>query len=141
MIVTVPGDLALSVAPVANIRNFDAGVEHRIKTRGGQASPIGPVVVETEAASVPAEVRVPEVSGIWSKLDESRFLSLAKRFSDGTLNASDRREYDRLKQKRRTTHHPRTGTEVLIEYRRRLVEDQLSRALDAYVSFIETAGR
>lgn len=75
----------------------------------------------------------------WTKQLEARFRRLAEDKAIKNLSFKGKIEFEKLMALRRQLKNPRTGEEVLTEYRQRMLTRNLVTALTQYVSFHKTA--
>lgn len=68
----------------------------------------------------------------WTKHTENEFLRLAKAEALGRISDEDMVRLETYSAQRARLKSPRSAEEVLAEYRRARVVDQLTKALDAY---------
>ena len=74
----------------------------------------------------------------WNKKKERRFLQLAEKEAVGKLNAAEGGELDQLSEFRNASKVPRSGEEILREFKHRQVTHDLLQALQRYVDFNKT---
>ena len=123
----------------------------------GQDATMTANIVSTEAmptdfaAAIPANTPIPTQHSLdatrlhvnalvphdqeWNKKMERRFLLLAEKEAVGKLNATEGVELERLSQFRNASKVPRSGEEILREFKHRQVTYDLLQALQRYVDF------
>lgn len=82
----------------------------------------------------------PEQEG-WTETHHKRFHSLAVKEAIGKLTEAEGVELERLTVLRRQEEGPRTGAEVIHEFRQLQVTRELVNALRKFVDFYEATGR
>ncbi|MDQ3623633.1 MAG: hypothetical protein M3463_14280 [Verrucomicrobiota bacterium] len=86
---------------------------------------------ESKAVSINIALPVDE----WTTALEREFLSLAKGAALVRLTPEEKKRLQSLQATRRRIRHPRTGQEVIWEFKQRQVTRELVNALQAYVRF------
>jgi len=99
-----------------------------------------PDAVESNEASF--DIRIPddpEQEG-WTDKYQNRFHTLGVKEAIGTLTPAEAKELEELTVRRRQEDSPRTGAEVVHEFRQMQVTHELVKALRKFVDFYESTG-
>lgn len=73
----------------------------------------------------------------WTETDHVRFQGLACKEATGAISYDEQADLELLSKKRRSNEFPRTGEEVIFEFRQMLVTQELVNSLRKFVSFYE----
>jgi hypothetical protein len=82
-----------------------------------------------------SKITVPITHEMWTKSLDREFLELAERAAFLNATEEEMKRFAQLQVLRRQLKHPRTGEEVIWEYKQRQLTRQLVSALKEYVHF------
>ncbi len=84
------------------------------------------------------QILVPPPEPDWDDQRERRFHKLVVLASIGDISAEQAMELEGLTVERRQKYHPRSGEEIVLEYKRDELLRNLLRSFGAYVDFLHT---
>ena len=75
-----------------------------------------------------------EQETVWRPKYQKRFVELVRRKALDTITLREEVELEELQALRRVVHHPRSTKEIVFEYRRRQVTQELTQALTKFLT-------
>lgn len=97
-------------------------------------------VLDDAKESAPVLKIHPPVLPEWTYKEERRFLKLAEREALGKIIPTEKTELEKLSDLRYQINTPRSGEQILLEYRQRQLAQELTQALNRYVEFQKATG-